>query len=85
LLLIPLLAGSGCVMFKPDLEPAQEAAELLLPETYSETGSAAASTQVWWADFNSADLDRMMGLALTRNFSVVQAEARMRQAEALAV
>ncbi len=83
LLLIPL--GSGCVMFKPDLQQATEAAADLLPEAYSVPGSAESSAPLWWQDFQSTDLDRLMGLALTQNFSVVQAEARMRQAEAQAL
>jgi NodT family efflux transporter outer membrane factor (OMF) lipoprotein len=83
LLLLPL--GSGCVMFKPDLRRPQEEALGLLPETYSVIATNPSPSQVWWQDFNSADLDRLIGLALTQNFSVVQAEARMRQAEAQAI
>ncbi len=84
LLLSLLMAGSGCVLFTPDLERPVEEAQALLPETYS-VSNGMSSAQIWWEDFNSADLDRWMGLALTQNFSVVQAEARMRQAEAQAL
>lgn len=84
-ILLLILVGSGCVQFKPDPERPAEEARALLPETYSISNAAAVPAQVWWKDFHCEDLDRLMGLALTQNFTVVQAEARMRQAEALAV
>jgi len=84
LLALLLSVSSGCALFKPDMKRSVEEAESLLPEIYSVPASAEQASQLWWEDFHSADLDRLMGLALTQNFTVVQAEARMRQAEAQA-
>ena len=85
MILLMSLVVSGCVQFKPDLEQSKEEASELMTERYSVSSEAPVSSTPWWTEFNSPDLDRLMDLALTQNFSVVQAEARMRQAEALAV
>ena len=46
------------------------------------TGTAAASPS-WWASFNDAELDSLVGRAITANLDLRVSEARLRQARAV--
>ena len=77
-----LLAGglTGCALFQRDRDLREEA---LLPESFS-IFSGEAELDPWWIQFNSPALNGYIEEALTRNFSLQEAEARLRQAEAVA-
>ncbi len=81
LLITLMLVLSGCIFFKP------AARELIPSETpkkfslYSE--SKIQQNSLWWKDFNSPELDRLVEKALGVNFDLRQAYARLNQSRAL--
>lgn len=79
-----LLTAVGCVKYPPEVRAglAGDAAEL--PYDTGVTGTSVLIDR-WWRGFGDAQLDRLVTCALTNNLSLVQAEARLRQARALAV
>ena len=83
LLPVLLLLGTSCTVFQPNT--AQQAATNL-PEQFSgvQSPSTPANT-TWWEEFHSPELNALIDQALTNNFSVLQAAARLRQARELAV
>jgi len=81
ILLVPLLAAS-CTAFRPEDRPPAEAAGM--PAAYTGPAGEAALSNRWWEAFGSAELNGLVETALARNFSIAQADARLRQARALA-
>jgi len=81
-LLLPFLVAS-CAAFRPEERAPAEAAEP--PEAYRglAPGEAALSNR-WWEAFGLAELNGLVETALARNFSIAQADARLRQTRALA-
>lgn len=75
-----VLTSTGCALFQRDRDMPDEAR---IPATYS-LYSGDVELDRWWAHFNSDDLDALIEEALTRNFSLQEAEARLRQAAAQA-
>lgn len=65
----------------PAVEP--PLAPLAIPEQFSASGSAVLPVQ-WWRLFDDTTLNRLQAQALSDNFSLAAARARLRQAEALA-
>lgn len=55
-----------------------------LPETYSLFDANQPIADQWWRSWQSDDLNRLIDLALTNGFSIRTAEARLRQAAAVA-
>jgi outer membrane protein, multidrug efflux system len=65
--------------------PAYQRPDVALPSQWqSGTASAAAAPAAWWREFQSAELDRLIGAALDNNRDLKAAGARLMQARALA-
>ncbi|MFN2358517.1 MAG: efflux transporter outer membrane subunit [Desulfotignum sp.] len=76
-----VLLASGCSSKAPDPRSLD-----MLPDTVSSTlprQTEYPPVSKWWEQFNSHDLDRLITRALTHNFSIRQARARLEQAAAL--
>lgn len=75
---------AGCAM--PRTEIAGQAGRTAgIPEQFSLYAEKVEQGTPWWQDFASEDLDRLMAAALTDNFSVREAWARLTQAQSVAV
>lgn len=72
---------SSCT-FLPERE---EPLEPEIPESFGEKGGDPSPNKLWWEDFNSPDLDRLVEESFAGSFDLAQAEARLRQARASAV
>ena len=81
--LLVLLGLSACRLHAPRLEQAEMAIPALFIEAEGD-GSASRPLGRWWEAFGDATLTRLQEEALARNLDVVQAQARLRQVEALA-
>lgn len=73
---------SSCVMFSPTPRTADE---LFLPARYTLYDAEAPVPDRWWEDFGSSELTGLVEQALAGSFTIQQAWARLRQAEALAI
>ncbi len=82
--LILLLITSACSIYKP---AERDSTEIVgLPgefHLYNEVEES--STNAWWEGFADSQLNLLVEKALTNNLSILQAEARLRQAEAVAI
>ena len=56
-----------------------------VPERFSKENGKPSPHQLWWEDFGSAELNRLVTEAFEGSFDLRQAEARLRQARATAV
>ncbi|MEA1926613.1 MAG: efflux transporter outer membrane subunit, partial [Candidatus Auribacterota bacterium] len=56
-----------------------------VPESFSGEEGELSSNQLWWEDFGSSELNRLVTEAFTGSFNLRQAEARLSQARASAV
>ncbi|MFW5838034.1 MAG: efflux transporter outer membrane subunit, partial [Desulfovibrionaceae bacterium] len=72
---------AGCVMFAPDERASAPAS---LPGSYLLQTGGQAAPERWWTAFHSTELDRLVDAALSRNFDIRTAMARLRQAYAVA-
>ncbi len=79
--LVALLLSAGCVS-----APKVKDVELVpAPETWTATATpAGAIGESWWEDFGEPDLVQVVEMALTRNFDLRAAAARVNQAAAQA-
>ncbi|MBW1897552.1 MAG: efflux transporter outer membrane subunit [Deltaproteobacteria bacterium] len=73
---------AACSLFKPETRKVPEGD---LPEKFSIYHKEAGQAARWWEDFNSNELNRLIETALSENFSIKQAWARLRQARTLVV
>lgn len=73
---------AGCHPFRPEPRVAPEGP---LSAAYSLQPEAKAGPQRWWETFDAPELNAMVEEALSGSFTLKQAWARLRQAEALAV
>lgn len=71
----------ACTMFTPVKRPD---APLKIPLKYSLYSSQKSGSNHWWEAFNSPELNRMVETALSGNFDIKTAVARIQQADALA-
>ena len=79
-----VMAAASCTALRPDMESAKRDAGAL-PAAYAAAGAGAeAVSNAWWRVFGSAELDGLMARALRGNLGVAAAEARLRQARAVA-
>lgn len=79
----PLLLTS-CQTFRPDRQ--DEPASDLVSSDFSTGKNAELPDQyLWWQDFQSAQLDRLIAECMGGNLTLLQAEARLRQAKARAI
>lgn len=69
----------GCAGAPPVEAPM---APISLPEQFSASGTELLPVQ-WWRSFDDPALDRLQTQALSRNFTLAAARARLRQAQAL--
>lgn len=78
LALVAALSG-GCLMKAVDTNPAPP---FELPAAYRGDGKDEDPGK-WWTTFNDAELDKLIDRALGKNFQLMQAWARLKQAKAL--
>ncbi len=74
------LALAGCASINPVQRETATDAGLTMPDGYdyaAEVAGLSAPEQVWWAGFNSADLDALITEALTANNSLAQGLANV--------
>lgn len=76
--LLPLLTSCVGSRGGESLRPAME-----VPESFSDSGDAELPGR-WWEEFGDAELDALMGSALTENLSLAAAWERLEQARAVA-
>ncbi|OQX34703.1 MAG: hypothetical protein B0D91_12010 [Oceanospirillales bacterium LUC14_002_19_P2] len=65
------------------LTPPETAPDLPLPEQFTAQGDAELDND-WWLDFNDPQLQALMRLTLTQNYSLQATRERLNQAEAQA-
>lgn len=75
-------ALASCTLFDPDVRPSPVGK---MPDTYSLYTPGEAAQDPWWRAFGDPELDRLVDEALTGDFGIMAAWARLRQARALAV
>lgn len=73
---------TGCALFKPD-DSAYKVENI--PSRFSLYSEKAVLSGKWWEDLNSAELNRLVEEAVTGNFSISEAWARLEQARAAAI
>lgn len=81
-LLPPLFALSACTTSGSGSKKFDKS---LLPETFSLYNEEPLSQKRWWNSFESVELNNLIEKALSGNFTLKEAIARLVQAEALAV
>lgn len=59
--------------------------EVQVPESYMQSVAGVQPVDAWWTAFGDEQLNALMKAALRGNLTIEQADARLRQAEALAV
>ncbi|MBU1106811.1 MAG: TolC family protein [Candidatus Riflebacteria bacterium] len=80
LIAMPLISCLfGCSMFNP---PKREGPPVSLPEKFSFYAENDSMPVQWWKYFGSAELDRLMNMAIADNFTIRIAAARLAQARA---
>ncbi len=72
---------AGCAPFAPQTRPSSPAD---IPSSYSLYAENASLETPWWKGFASPELDRLLDVALSDGFSILQARARLDQARAAA-
>ena len=77
---VGLLAACSTFHISPDQRPAES-----LPKEFSMYGEREAGPDRWWETFGSAELNRLVSESLSRNLTVRQAAARLKQANAVSV
>ena len=82
--LVLLLLTSACAIYKP---ADRDAAELTrLPDKFNLYDAVEeAGTNTWWEGFGDSQLNMLVEKALTNNLSILQSEAKLRQAEAVVI
>jgi len=80
LLAMVALCSTGCLLHNVDTDPRPP---IELPAAYRNAGKEAEDPGRWWTTFEDRELDLLMERALTDNFQLRQAWARVRQAEFL--
>lgn len=80
LLSLMAFGSTGCLLHNVDTDPRPP---IELPAGYESSKEEAADPGRWWTSFEDRELDRLMEQALTDNFQLRQAWARVRQAEFL--
>jgi outer membrane protein, multidrug efflux system len=77
-----LCLGTACSTFKP---APRISLEHEIPKRFSLYSGQTTPSQHWWESFGDAELNHLIETALSDNFSLMEAWARLRQARALAV
>ena len=68
---------TSCTIFRP---PVRTPADLPLPKSYTLYGPTAPAPERWWEAFRSEELNGLVAEALSGNFTLREAVARVRQA-----
>jgi outer membrane protein, multidrug efflux system len=76
--------ASGCALREVQAPPPVLPAKFTAQVTRGITGAAAWPKKDWYAEFGSAELQRLVGTASAGNFDVAMAQARVTQADARA-
>lgn len=74
----------ACLLAGCSIAPSHEALPLQPPEHFSVQGGEHPVSDRWWHDFSDPSLDLLVERALSNNFSLRSAWARLRQSEAVA-
>ncbi len=76
---------SACAVFKPETRSDVDIARV--PDSFHADYSYndVSASNIWWMAFNDEQLNWLVEKALTNNMNIAQAEARLRQAKAVAV
>ncbi len=80
--LLLFLLFSSCSFFDPLVRNKPEGE---MPGTYSIGSAQGERANKWWKTFDDPELDQLIQQALSENFSLKEAWARLRQAQALAL
>ena len=78
-MLFTAILTTGCAPFAPNGTP-KPAVEIDVP--FSITTQGASTDMLWWKNFESEELNQLIETALTDNFTVATAYARVKQASA---
>ena len=82
--LLLLLLTPACALYKPADRDADKLT--VLPDKFNlYDATEEAGTNVWWEGFGDVQLNVLVEKALTNNLSILQSEARLRQAEAVVI
>lgn len=76
-----VMLTTSCTNFVPTRE---NTSKDLVPAQFSVPDTQNTAQQLWWKEFNSPELDRLMELAFSKNLTLEQARARLEQARAQA-
>lgn len=76
------LAATGCAPFSPS---PRQTAPAPLPSTYVLYSETPSAPHKWWEVFGSEELNELVEEAVSKNFDIAAAWARLRQARAAAV
>jgi NodT family efflux transporter outer membrane factor (OMF) lipoprotein len=82
LLLCVIAILTSCNPFRPKVRKSPESE---IPRTFSLYSSEPRGVDRWWESFQDEDLDALVEEALSGNFNLQEAWARLRQAQALVV
>lgn len=82
---IMLLSLAGCSSLALYLAPVLEERSPAIPSRFTLYSDEAEASGPWWAAFGSTELDRLVDGAISGNFSVQEAWARLEQARCAAV
>jgi multidrug efflux system outer membrane protein len=81
-LILILFLEPSCSSFKPQIRTSPEG---ILPQTFSLYTTGPERPERWWEEFKDPELNALIEEALSGNFSLQEAWARLNQARALAV
>ena len=79
-LILTIALLCGCASFTPDARPDSP---IEMPLQFSMYGEEDNASDCWWEAFNSRELNRLVQTALSGNFDVKTALARLQQADAV--
>jgi len=80
--IILILGFCACHPFRPQRT---DSSEKYLPSFFPDYGALSEKSDHWWEDFNSTELNALIKRALTNNFTIQSAWARLDQTEATAI
>ena len=80
-IIVMLILISACASFTPTIRPDSP---LEIPLQYSMYAEGKSGSDHWWEAFDSRELNRLVETALSGNFDIKTAWARLQQADALA-
>jgi len=80
--IILILVFSACHPFRPHRT---DSSEKFLPSFFPDYGALSERSDHWWEDFNNEELNALIKRALSANFTIQSAWARLDQTDAMAI